>query len=145
MSKGGARPGSGRKPGGKNKETLEREKVLAALRQRIMQKADQILNAQFTLANGMTFLYRIEKDSEGKNQKAELVLDPEEIKTFLDEYADFGSGTIDDSYYYITTIKPDPQVLDSMLNRAFGKPTEHVEHTGADGEPLELAIQMVRR
>ena len=95
------------------------------------------------LAVGVSFLYRIDKDEDGNNKKAELVTDCDEIKSFLDAHPEGEAGNVGDSYYYITTVKPDNSALDSMLNRAFGKPTEVHEISGLDGGPLDLAIRMV--
>lgn len=107
--------------------------MLAALKQRIMQKADELLNAQMTIACGMSFVYRIVKDEEGKIRKTEMVTNPEEILEFMKEHHG-APGTIDDSYYYITTSRPEQSAIDSMFNRAFGRPTEMVEVSL--GDPL---------
>ena len=68
MALGGARPGPGRRKGGKNPETLEKERVLAALRQRIMQKANRILDSQMILANGQRPL----QDRKGSRAAADV-------------------------------------------------------------------------
>lgn len=122
----------GRPPGRKNNETLEREKVDLAVKQRIMQKADLILNAQFSIAQGQQFLYRIDTEilSSGKKVKSKpvLVTNPEEIQDFLDgEYGDGDSLNSETAYYFITTKEPVNMAIDSMFNRALGTPTRTVD------------------
>jgi len=147
MAKGGKRPGAGRRVGSKNKATLEKQKVLEAFSQRVMAKADALFNAQFSLAVGSAKVFRIDEEGEGKNKKRvhSLVTDPDEIKALLDEH-DGGPGEVKGSYYYITTASPDNKALDSLLNRAFGKPKETHEVTGPEGGPvldLEAMIEKV--
>ena len=76
-------------------------------------------------------MYKIVTTGEGKNEKrkTELVTDPDEIRNFIDEH-DGCNGEIDGEYYFITTEKPDNSALDSLLNRAYGRPKEVVEHSG---------------
>jgi hypothetical protein len=134
---GGSRRGSGRPKAAKNKATLEKQKVLEAFSQRVMAKADALFNAQYGLAVGSAKVFRIDEEGEGKNKKRihTLVTDEDEIKALLDEH-EGGAGEVDGSYYYITTQSPDNKALDSLLNRAFGKPKETHEVTGPEGGPL---------
>jgi len=37
-----------------------------------------------------------------------------------------------------------PTILKRIMDQGWGKPTEHIEHTGKDGEPIET-ITVVRR
>src|SRR5690242_8442727 len=88
----------GRPPGRKNAATLEKEKVLAEVRQRIMRNADQIVSSQLSLTQGLQFLYRIDKVKKigpkggvsYEKQKPVLVENPEEIAAYLD--GEFGDG-----------------------------------------------------
>ena len=131
MANGGFRPGSGRKPGKLSETTLERIKVENAVKQRIMSKADRLLDARFQLSQGCSYLYRIDQDEKGKKQPAVLVTDPDEIKRYLDEEID------GESYYYVTTEKPDGKSIEDLFNRVFGKPKESVEMSGK----LEVVIE----
>lgn len=128
MAKGGKRPGAGRPKGRKDNATLEKERVLEAMRQRIMGKADDLLNAQFSLAQGNHYLFRIdtETDSKGKRTKGkpELVTDPEEIRDYLDQGPALNTET---EYYFMTTATPDNQAINSLMDRTFGRPTQSVE------------------
>ena len=124
--RGGARPGSGRKKGVREPQTLEREKIAEAYAQRVFKISDHLLNKQLVLANGQQFLYRIDTDSKGKRSKPVLVESSEEIQMYLED----PDAHDEDHYYYITTKEPNGQAIDSMLNRGLGKPKETVEHIG---------------
>jgi hypothetical protein len=121
---GGKRPGAGRPRGKLNKINEQRLKAKEQFITRVNKMVDELFNAQATIAKGTSYLYRIDKDTKGNNLPAELVTDPSEIKDYIDGVLDQG-----DSYYYITTERPDNKALDSMLNRAFGKPDEHLDVT----------------
>lgn len=135
--KGGKQPGAGRPKGAVSRVTLEKQKVEAAFNQRVMAKADALFNAQLVLALGSQKVFRIDETGEGKNKKREhvLVTDPHEIKALLDEH-DGLNGVVDGVYYYFSEVTPDNRAIDSMLNRAIGKPKESVEHSNPDGSPL---------
>ena len=129
MAKGGKRPGAGRPRGAKDKATIEKEAVLAQYRLRIMQKADELLNAQFSLAEGISYLIRVDS-KKGRPDKHVIVTDPEEIKDYFDKKTK--------GYYYITTKDPDSGTIDSMLDRTFGRATQAVEVGGTGGGPIQF-------
>lgn len=108
---------------------LESQKLMHI---RIMQRVNRLLNSQFALADGLKFLFRIDKDKKGNNLPAVIVEDPDEIKSYLDGEFDGDQSC----YYYITAQKPDGRALDSLLNRAYGMPTQKVNLGDADGKPL---------
>lgn len=139
--KGGKRAGAGRKAGGKNAATLQKQKVAEAINQRIMGKADALINAQLTLAVGSMKVFRIDEEGEGSKKKRVHVhvTDADEIKTLLDEH-DGSPGVVDGVYYYFSDVLPDNRAIDSMLNRALGKPKETVEHSNPDGSSLFNSI-----
>jgi hypothetical protein len=139
--KGGKRKGAGRPKGAQNKITLERKAVAEAFNQRVMTKADALFNAQLRLAIGSMKVFRIDEIKEGKKTRHvhTHVTDVDEIKALLDEH-DGGSGEVDGSYYYFADVLPDNKAIDSMLNRALGKPVETLEHTGKDGGPIETCV-----
>lgn len=134
--KGGSRPGAGRKPGGKNRKTLEKQAVMEAFNQRVLNQADALFNAQFRLAVGSQKVFRIDEIKEGNKVRREhtLVTDAEEIKDLLDEH-DGGDGVVDGNYYYFQTVMPDNRALDSLLNRTLGKPKDSLDVTSG-GEKL---------
>jgi hypothetical protein len=141
MALGGKRPGAGRKKGGKNASTLEKERVLAAFRERVMRSADLLFDAQMTLARGQTYLYKITKKWVGtgthkylRKERPEIVTSQVEIEAYLagqlESVDDEGEGT---TYYYITTKEPSNQAIEAMLDRALGKSTQAFEHSGPEG------------
>jgi hypothetical protein len=131
---GGKRAGAGRPAGSLNKVTEERRKTEEALQMRIMKNVERLINAQLTVAEGCSFLYRIDKDEKGKSQPAVLVTDRHEIEQYLD------GETEGESYYYITTQKPESYAINSMLDRAYGKAVQKTELTGKDGKDLPQPI-----
>lgn len=125
----------GRPKGAKSLATLEKEKVLEAVRQRIMGNAHNIINGQLSLAQGQQFLYRIDTTTDAKGNKVRskpiLVTDPDEIAAYLDgEYGDGDSMDNEENYFYITTKEPENQAIEALMNRTFGKPVETVELQG---------------
>ena len=140
----------GRPKGKKSQATLEKEKVLAEMKQRIMRISQRLLDAQLTRAIGMTFLYKIEKEKivgpkggvSYRNKPPVRVTDEEEIRNYLDNKVALANGDIEDesdrsaTYYYMTASEPDTHAIDSMYNRTYGKPTQSVELTGPNGTAL---------
>lgn len=120
MGHGGARPGAGRKHGSKLPKTLEKEKVLKQLNQRVLKHAHRLFNAQMNVAAGCTFLYKIIR--RGKKRVHVKVTDENEIRDYLDGKFEEGQD-----YYYITTKEPNNLAIESMMNRVFGKPKETVD------------------
>lgn len=131
---GGKRPGSGRKPGTANQSTIWRAKVKRELQDRIAAHAEALLNSQLTLAKGVSYLYRIDKDSKGNNLRPVLVTIPGEIEDYLAGNAD------EDSYYYITTERPENRAIDSMLDRTFGKAEQSLDLKNTDGSLKPLVV-----
>lgn len=117
-----------------------KEWVLAALRDRIMKNADRILDAQLSIAQGQQFLYRIvtTKDEKGRSMRSKPEIITSEI--IIEAYLNGDYEGDPDEYYFITTKEPNNQAIDSMFNRAFGKPTESHELTGKDGAHLPSEI-----
>lgn len=136
---GGKRAKAGRGKGSQNKATIERKTAETALKQRILKSVDRLFNAQLALAEGQTYVMRIDETGEGKNKRREhnVVTSPEEIKAFLDEH-EGGSGIVDDTYYYITTKAPDNRAIDSMMDRVFGKARQTIGLDGGEGQPISV-------
>ena len=139
MGYGGKRENAGRPKGRRNKKTLERAAVLAAFNERVMRQANELFNAQLALSVGSVRVFRVdeEEDDKGKIKRVHtLVTDTDEIKSVLDTH-DGDAGIVGDSFYFISEIIPDNRAIDSMLNRALGKPKDSVEHFGKDGGPIQ--------
>lgn len=136
----------GRPKGAKSASTLEKERVLAEVRERIMRKADILLNAQSSIAQGQQFLYKIEKTKivgpkggiSYRPERPKLVTSEVEIQAYLDGLVDEGELENENdpsaTYYFITTKEPNNMALDSMFNRAFGKPTDYIDLTSKGGK-----------
>lgn len=144
----------GRPKGSKTTATLQKEAVMAAWKQRVYKFADNLLDAQMTLARGQTFLYRVDKEfiPTGKGpaggyyrkKKPVLVEDEWEIRAYIEREVEEGNPDDDDdggsAFYYLTSKEPSNQAIDSMLDRAGGKATNSVELSGAGGGPLTVEI-----
>lgn len=129
MARGGKQPGAGRPKGAKTKKTLQQMAVTAAFNQRILRSADALFNAQLSLAVGSVKVFRVDEVEEnGKTKKIHtLITDPDEIKEVLDQIEGVGSGSVKDSFYFVSEVAPDNKAIDSMLNRGLGKPKDVVE------------------
>lgn len=109
---------------------MERAAIKKAFEDRVAGVADRLFNSQMALAEGLQILFRVDKDDKGHDLPAVQVTDAEEIKAYID-------GTTEGSeYYFISTRTPDNKAIDSMLDRAFGKAPQKLEHSGPDGEPI---------
>ena len=129
----------GRPIGSKSASTLEKEKVLAEVRQRIMRKADRLLDAQSSIAQGQQFLYKIEKTKvtgpKGgityRNERPKLVDAQWEIQSYLDGLVEEGDMEDENdpaaTYYFITTKEPNNMAIDSMLDRTFGRAVQYTD------------------
>ena len=130
MAHGGKRENAGRKKGIRNIKTLERVKVFAVYQQRILRIADNLFNAQLSLALGLAYLYRVEKIK----KKVELITDEETIRAYLE-------GEIKSNerfeYYFITVKEPNLKAIESLLDRTFGKPTQSID-ISSQGRPIPL-------
>lgn len=130
--RGGKRAGSGRPKGKLDKRTIDRNKIKAAYLDRIAKNADELFNAQFSLARGLQMLFMIETDSKGNKRPAQQITDTKTIKQYLDGELN-GEGS--DEYYFIAAQKPDNKAITDMLNRSFGKPQDHIDIT-SKGEKI---------
>lgn len=142
MPRGGKREGAGRPKGRKEAQTLEREATLKAYRERVCAQAQRLLDAELTVAQGCSFLYRKPKEAKkGEERKAERVTDPETIRRFLDGEL-YHDAT---DWYFITAERPDTQTIRNMLDRTFDKPAQRqfVELSGEDGGPVRVVFEEV--
>lgn len=141
--KGGAMPGAGRPAGSMNALTklkLEKER---AVKQRILEAADSLVNSQMGLARGCQYLFKVV----GRNRKPELVTNQKEIEEFLEKSPDGKNwvnvetrdgGKVESSYFFITAERPDNKALDSLFNRVFGRPKESLDLT-TGGKEINFA------
>jgi len=108
----------GRPKGAKSKATLEREAQLERFKQRVFEAFDPLMDAQLSLARGLSYLYKLDVEDDGKRSKPILVTDPDEIRAYLAE--DYNA--LETTYYYITTKAPDNAALKDLFDRTLGKP-----------------------
>jgi hypothetical protein len=101
---GGARPGAGRPKGKLSKLNEQRQKAKKRFIERVNKMVDELFNAQASIAQGVSYLYRIDKDDKGHDKPAVIETDPNVIKDYID-----GKLEDSDSYYYITTERPDTE------------------------------------
>lgn len=133
----------GRPKGSKNKDTLLNAEAMRKYRDRVRKRLGRLLNAQFSLAEGLQYMIRVTK-IDGKISH-ERVTDPDEIVKALDGGVTKEEGSnVDGDFYYITTEKPDIKALDSMLDRTFGKPQQHVDVTSGEEPISEIQVTYVR-
>lgn len=141
---GGAREGSGRPAGSKNKATMERKAVEEAMKERIMRSADALLNSQMNLAKGVQMLYVIKTETDEKGNKRKLRPELVTSQFLIEEYLageltdDHGNrGDNEDEYYFITTERPDNRAIDSLFDRTFGKARQNIGLDGGEeGRPI---------
>lgn len=142
--KGGVRPNSGRKKGYTMPQTLEKQAIKKAFDQRVLRQADILFNSQFANAIGTYYVIRVDEieDSKGNKKKVhELVEDINEILEVMNS-TDGQGGTVNDDFYIVATRVPDNKAIDSLLDRAFGKATNHLEVTNTNPE-LETALTFI--
>lgn len=139
MPRGGRRDGAGRPKGSKDPHTLARELVREALAERARKKADAILNSQFAIAEGCSFLYRVEQaPGKGEKRRHVLVTSPEEIQAYLNGDRDASD------YHYITTERPNNDAIKDIWDRfVTGKPVTSVELGGPGGRAIPVEVRFV--
>ena len=115
MPRGGPRPNSGRPKGKKEPQTLEKERVLAACRQLIMQKAEEMVAAQIEHSKGVPYLMLRRED--GTYARA---TDTKQVEAWVDSGGTLGQ---------IFTQSPNVQAFSTLMDRTFGKPSETHEVT----------------
>lgn len=117
---GGARSGSGRPKGSLSPQTKERAAAKKAFIERVNKKLDELFHAQLSVALGAQVLIRVDLDDDDKPMKPVIVTDKEEMVAYF-------NGDFKDEkrvYYNLVTEKPDPKAIDSLLDRALGKPEQ---------------------
>jgi len=134
----------GRPKGTKNPETLMREEVLKNFRQKTMEVSDHLFSSQLALARGRSFLYKIEKYYKGAGKERRLVKKPPklvtdqwEIEAYLGMLVE--EGELNDpqaTYYFIVTREPNIKAIDSLLDRAFGKPVQSINFSDEEGNSI---------
>jgi len=123
MANGGRRTGAGRRKGSKNKKTIEIEEARKQFQQMVLRRLKPIFEHQYTLVEGVSYLYRIDEGPNGSKEHV-IVEDKHEIGDILAQAHDDGGfvdGVYNDKYYYMTVKPPDNSAIKDMLDRSIGK------------------------
>lgn len=141
--RGGVRPGSGRKKGKLEPQTIEKMKIKTEMERRIARNADRLLNAQMTVALGAQYLIKRTKVPYKRNGKTyyrwgnyQRVTDPDEMLGYLDG----AFKDSEDQYYMLTAEKPDVKAIDSMLDRAFGRAPQNLKIQDDRRDPITIIL-----
>src|SRR5215813_2150866 len=127
MQNGGARPGAGRPAGQKMQKTMEKEAAREFVRQTVTENLGPLLAAQIDNAEGLKHLMMRDPKT-GKFER--ITGDAKQIDKALKTK----------NAVWIYTKDPNITAFSDLLNRAFGKPTEQIQLSGADG-PLVIRWQ----
>lgn len=112
-TRGGARPGAGRKPGGQNASTLEKQALRELLRQKVAADFGPLIDAQISNAKGIKYLVARDPKTGKFERIKEAQVNP-------------------DSAIEVWEKDPCVQAFTDLMNRAIDKPIEpvEVEHSG---------------
>jgi hypothetical protein len=117
MPRGGFRLGSGKPKGAKNVATISKEQARDALRQIVLAKMSELVDAQLSNATGIKYLVRRDAKS-GK---------------FLRVTADMLDQQTDDDLIEMWEKEPSVQSFTDLMNRALDKPKEQEQEVKLQG------------
>lgn len=118
---------AGRKPGSKNKKTIDREKALEKYHQSMLQKLMPLIRAQQQSAEGLVVVLQPGLVKNPKTKKLERtgelrqVKDPDEIERL------FNSDGVGEDYHIVFAKEPNTKALQDIFDRVFGKAKESVD------------------
>ena len=124
---GGAREGAGRPQGSLSQSTLRKKAIRERWLKRFEEDADLFYDAQRAQALGTKYLVTRDPKS-GKF----VPLNEEQTKLMLE------SGQAD--RLEVWDRPPSSQAFVAIADRVIDKPTEHLEHSGPDGGPIEIGV-----
>lgn len=123
----------GYRGGGRPKGSLElKARTLIEVKNRIAQKADDLLNAELAEGLGVNVVLKLDEVS----KKYEPVTDPKEIIEVINEHKG-ASGSVNDKHYIVAARPGNYKAREYLFDRAFGRPAQSVEVT-TDPEILKL-------
>jgi hypothetical protein len=125
--------------------------VKKAFQQKVLGVADILFRNKLHLAQGVSYLYKIEKyyKGTGKNRKLmrkkpKLVTEQWEIEAYLEEKLSSGGlEDPEDTYYYITTDKPSNQAIEDLLDRGIDKVAQSIKGEDEDGNVVPITGLMI--
>lgn len=143
----------GRPVGSVNAATLEKMAVKKAFNQKVLGVVDILFRNKLHLAQGVSYLYKIEKyyKGTGKNRKLmkkkpKLVTAQWEIEAYLEERIVNGElEDPEDTYYYITTDKPSNQAIEDMLDRGIDKVAQSIKGEDEEGNTVPITGLVIIR
>lgn len=136
---GGKREGGGRPKGAQNEATRIRLEAERKMKARIVGNTDRLINTQLQLATGESNLY-VKRAI--RNEKGTVIREEVDMITNSDVIISYLNGEYDDQadeYYYIATKSPNLKATENLLDRAYGKAQQSIDHTSA-GKPLPQPI-----
>jgi hypothetical protein len=128
MPRGGKRERSGRKKGGRNQETLNKQAAEEAYRAFLQAHHQRLWTAALEAACGSFVLMR--RTAAGVVQ----VTDPHEMATLLAQPSSKGR----DPQWYLEVRKPDATLMKELHHRLMGPPTQMIELSAT--EPMRISI-----
>ena len=125
LKNGGARPGAGRKAGGKNASTITKEAARDLLRAMVTAQMQPMIEAQLAHAQGLKYLVRRDKGS-GKFVRV--------TANMLDKQGE-------DDVIEMWEKEPNVPAFTDLLNRALDKPKEQEQELQVHGK---LVIEITK-
>jgi hypothetical protein len=130
----------GRPVGAKSAATIERDAELRAYRDRVAKNTQRLLDAEMTVAQGVTMLFKKPKaGAKGETRKVERVTDEATIRQYLDGELESDQN----DFYFLATERPDTVTIQRMLDRTYDKPPQAVALGGTDGGAIEVVKRVV--
>lgn len=116
----------GGRPPGPHPNTIKKAEIRALILARYEQRVQEMVDAQIDHAMGVS--YMVLRQPDGTFARAT------DVKQ-IDAACAVGATA-----FKIFTQAPNPQAFVAVSDRAIDRPTEHHEHTGPEGGPIEVAV-----
>ena len=113
----------GRPHGARSIQSLEKQAIKESIDQRIMRSTAPIVDAQLSLARGVSMLYYVHTTKKGVREKPVLIEDRATIEAYLADELENN----EEDYYFITTKEPNNEAIKNLLDRVHGKPKETMD------------------
>ena len=126
--RGGSREGAGRPPGSLEAHTLAKKANREAIRAFVEARLQPLLTAQYANATGCAYMLVRHEDGTFSRANSE-----EDIDAALKR---------GENAFQILTQQPNQGAASMLLGYAADKPVEPVEHSGTDGQPLRIIVEL---
>jgi hypothetical protein len=131
MPHGGKRERAGRKKGGRNQDTLDKQTAEAEYRKFLQTHHLRLWSAALEAACGSFLLFRRTEDG------AVQVTDPAEMARLL------GQPQTKGQHWYLECRRPDATLMKELHHRLMGPPTQIVEVSGSPSQPIHIVHQQI--